>query len=84
VALAGIDNIRAVTPVRIGDTLHTNVEVTSSRESRRAEHGQVTLAYEVLNQHKTRVMTFEVRLVLRRSTDNATRNGVPAPVRTRK
>ena len=66
-ALAGIDNVRAVAPVHIGDTLRTDVEVIDKRETRRPDRGLVTLSYRVSNQRHERVMTFELQLVLRRS-----------------
>jgi acyl dehydratase len=65
-ALAGVDNVRAIAPVRIGDTIHTDVEVLDKRESRRHEQGLITLAYTVSNQRREQVMTFEMKLVLRR------------------
>jgi acyl dehydratase len=65
-ALAGVDNVRATAPVRIGDTLHTDFEVVGKRESRHPEQGLITLAYTVSNQRREQVMTFEIKLVLRR------------------
>lgn len=66
-ALAGIDRVRAIAPVRIGDTLRTEVEVLDKRETRRPDRGLVTLGYSVCNQRQEQVMTFELRLVFRRS-----------------
>ena len=75
VALAGVDEVRATAPVHIGDTIHTDVEVLGKRESRRTEQGQIRLAYTVSNQRDEQVMTFEMRLVLRRSPAALTGNG---------
>jgi acyl dehydratase len=78
VALAGVDQVRATAPVRIGDTLRTAVEVLAKRESSRSEQGQVTLNYTVHNQRLEVVMTFQMRLVLRRAPALGA-NGVQLP-----
>jgi 3-hydroxybutyryl-CoA dehydratase len=83
VALAGVDNVRATAPVRIGDTLRTEVEVLAKRESHRPEQGQVTLNYSVNNQRHESVMTFQMRLVLRRAP-GPTGNGTHLPTNTQR
>ena len=68
-ALAGIDSVRALAPVRIGDTLRTDVEVIDMRESHRPGVGEISLRYTVQNQRQEQVMTFDMRLILTRLRD---------------
>ncbi len=70
VALRGIDRLQAQRPIFIGDTIYTEVEVISARQTRRPEHGAVMLAYRVCNQANEVVMTFEVTLLMRSSRVN--------------
>jgi acyl dehydratase len=71
VALAAIEEVKALAPVRIGDTLRTDVEVVGKRELRRPEQGLISVWYGVRNQHQEQVMTFEMRLVIRRRAPHA-------------
>ncbi len=64
----GMDELRWLAPVRPGDTLHTEAEVVSKRESRsRADRGTLNMAYEIKNQGGEVVMTFTaIHILLKR------------------
>jgi 3-hydroxybutyryl-CoA dehydratase len=62
VALREVTSIRALKPVRPGDTVRVRVEVASAEPARRADQGTVSFDYEVINQHDETVMT--VRMVM--------------------
>ena len=62
VALREVVSIRALKPVRPGDTVHVRAEVVAAEPARRPEHGILTLDYQVINQHEETVMT--VRMVM--------------------
>jgi acyl dehydratase len=49
-ALLGMDKIRWTAPVRLGDTIHTELTVRDRRESSRADRGVVVLDVVVKNQ----------------------------------
>ncbi len=55
----GMEELRWLAPVRPGDTLYTEGEVVSKRESRsRPDRGTLNMAYEIKNQAGDTVMTF--------------------------
>lgn len=55
----GLDEIRWLTPVRPGDTLHVEAEVTESRESSsKPDRGYTKIHYSVVNQKGEVVMTY--------------------------
>ncbi len=64
----GMDELRWLAPVRPGDTLHSEAEVVSKRESRsRPDRGTLHMAYEVKNQTGETVMTFTaIHILLKR------------------
>ena len=63
----GLDELRWLKPVRPGDTLHTEVEVTSLRASKsKPDRGILRLAWEVKNQTGETVMTLSGMHLLRR------------------
>lgn len=66
VAWLGLDEVRAVQPVFIGDTIHAEVRVREARETKRAEAGIWTLDYTVVKQDGTTVMTFTTSLMIKR------------------
>lgn len=59
IASPGIDKVRWLAPVRPGDTIHTEVEVTGARPSSKGGRGILELAYEVKNQKGEIVMTWQ-------------------------
>ncbi len=64
----GIDELRWTAPVRPGDTLHMEAEVTETRASAsKPDRGVVRFAYAAVNQRDETVMTLSIaQLVIRR------------------
>lgn len=68
-AWLGLEAVRAVKPVLIGDTIVARAVVSTARETKKPENGIWTLDYTVRNQHEETVMTFTSSfLVLRRES----------------
>jgi len=67
-AWLGVDTVRAIKPVLIGDTIHPEARLTSARPTKRPRVGIWTFDYQTLNQALETVMTFSGSfLVLQRS-----------------
>ncbi len=63
----GMDELRWLAPVRPGDTLRVEGEVTESRpSSSKPDRGTARIAYAVLNQDGVTVMTFIAIHILRK------------------
>jgi itaconyl-CoA hydratase len=58
VAWLGLDEVRALQPVFIGDTIHPEATVTAARVTSRPGQGLWTLDYRAVNQRGESVMTF--------------------------
>lgn len=56
-ASPGVENIRWLKPVRPGDTIFVEVEVTSTRLSSKGDRGYVGVSYTVKNQKGDAVLT---------------------------
>ncbi|MGW1991452.1 MaoC family dehydratase [Embleya sp. NPDC001921] len=57
-AWLGLDEVRALAPVRIGDTIRPTAELVAARRTSKPGRGLWTLAYTTVNQHAETVMTF--------------------------
>ncbi len=66
VALLSVDNGRFLAPVRAGDTIRTEVEVLSMRETRNAANGLAVFRDHVLNQRNETVLTIDKTVLLKR------------------
>lgn len=64
-AWLGAEQIRALAPVFIGDTLHVVATVTGSRGSRDPSRGVVNLEYTVRNQKGEDVMFLALTMLMR-------------------
>lgn len=65
---------RALAPVRVGDTIGAEIEITAIRPTARGNRAVVESAVAVSNQHGARVMDYEVkRLLAGRGTAEANR-----------
>ena len=64
-AFLGLDELKIITPVACGDTIHAEVTVESVRPSSKHEgHGVMALRHHVLNQDGVEVMSYKtVRLM---------------------
>jgi acyl dehydratase len=65
IAFYGIEKLRFVKPVFIGDTVHVSKKVAETLE-RGAERGVVTFSTTVLNQRNEPVIVYSDKLVLKR------------------
>jgi 3-hydroxybutyryl-CoA dehydratase len=64
VAFYGLDRLRFIKPVFIGDTIHVTKKVIDKQE--KGEHGLVTFETNVLNQDQQPVVVYIDKLLLRR------------------
>lgn len=64
IAWLGLEDVRAVSPVRFGDTIRVRLEMTGLRETRGGRRDVGHLRYRVVNQDDTEVMTFTNKLLL--------------------
>jgi acyl dehydratase len=64
-AWLGLDKVRLPLPVKFGDTIDVEAEVTERRLTSRPGRGLVVLSYTVHNQHQDAVMTFTSSFLLR-------------------
>ncbi len=56
--------MRPLAPVRVGDTIHAEVEVTGLRPTSKGNRAVMESAVRVLNQHGTAVMDYTVKRLL--------------------
>jgi len=66
VALLSVDRGRFLAPVRAGDTIRTEVEVLSKRETSNAAHGIVVVRDHVLNQRDEIVFQIDKTTLIKR------------------
>ncbi len=72
VALLGIDGMRALAPVRAGDTLRVRAEATTVEAGENPKYGTLGMTYTVLNQRDETVMTFVQTMLARRRPEGGT------------
>lgn len=65
-AWLGLDEVRAVAPVFIGDTIRVNATVAMVRETKKPEQGIWKINYLVLKQDNSTVMTFSSSFIIKR------------------
>jgi acyl dehydratase len=75
VALREVASIRALKPVRPGDTVHVRVQVVAADPARRPEQGTLSFNYEVINQHDETVMTVRMVMLAKRRQRDSTEEG---------
>lgn len=68
VAWLGLDEVRALAPVFIGDTIHVDATVAMARETKKPEQGIWKIDYSVLKQDGSTVMTFSSSFIMKRSS----------------
>lgn len=69
VALREVASIRALKPVRPGDTVHVRAEVAAAEPARRPDQGILSFDYQVINQHNETVMTVRMVMLAKRRTE---------------
>lgn len=70
VALREVRSIRALAPVRPGDTVRVRAEVVAAEPSRRPDQGVLSIDYTILNQDDETVMTVQMVLQAKRRHDS--------------
>lgn len=73
VAYLGADNLRFHAPVRLGDTIRVEVEVTGRRETSNPARGVTVMRYTVKNQRNESVMTVDQSFLMHRRQASASR-----------
>lgn len=63
VAWLGADNMKMLSPVKIGDTITVEVEVMDKKPTKKPERGIQTWLYTVKNQRGESVMSFDYKLM---------------------
>ncbi|MDF3306438.1 MaoC/PaaZ C-terminal domain-containing protein [Rhodococcus sp. T2V] len=71
VAWLGLDEVRALHPVVIGDTIHPEAEVIAARPTKKPGQGIWTLSYRAVNQRGDTVMTFRSSFMVQRRPDGS-------------
>lgn len=66
VAFLGVERLRLLGPVRAGDTIHVEAEVTNKRETSKPERGLITMTYNIVNQRGESVATVEMNFMMHR------------------
>ena len=59
--------IRIVSPVLVGDTLHVRVVIADKRETKKADRGIVTYRHEVLNHRGDLVLEATIKRMIKRA-----------------
>lgn len=67
VALLEVQRLRALAPVRPGDTLHVRARVVGLEAGETSRHGTLRVAYSVRNHDETEVMSFVQVMLARRA-----------------
>jgi acyl dehydratase len=63
--------IRIVSPVLVGDTLHVRVVIADKRETKKADRGIVTYQHEVLNHRGELVLEATIKRMIKRAATTA-------------
>jgi len=66
IAWMGVDKMRMLAPVKIGDTITVHIETIEKRETSKATQGFQTWQYNVHNQRDEVVMVFEMKFLMHR------------------
>lgn len=69
IAFLGIDELRHLSPCRIGDTVRTNVSVLDSRPTSKGGQGVTTMLYSVLNSDDVELMTARLIFLMQSNED---------------
>ncbi len=63
IAWLGVDDLRMLAPVKIGDTIHVVVEIKDQRTTSNPRKGVQTWRYTVVNQNGVTVMSFDYKMM---------------------
>ena len=68
IAWLGTNNLKALAPVKMGDTIHVEIVVKEKKETKKPERGIITLEYILLDQKSEKVMTFDFTLMMHKKS----------------
>jgi len=71
IAWMGVDNMKMLAPVKIGDTITNHVETVEKRETSKPTQGLQTWRYTVKNQREESVMVFDMKFLMYRKPSGA-------------
>jgi acyl dehydratase len=66
VGFLGADKLRFPAPVKPGDTIHVELEITGKRETSKPDRGVTTMQYVVKNQRQETVATVDMNFMMHR------------------
>lgn len=66
VGFLGANNMRFPAPVKPGDTIHVEVEITGKKETSKSDRAVTTMQYVVINQRKETVLTVDMNFMMHR------------------
>lgn len=69
-AWMGVDNMRMLGPVKIGDTITVHVEVIDKKETSKPHQGLQTWQYTIKNQLDKPVMVLDMKFMMHRRPQN--------------
>lgn len=64
IGFLGLGDLRTLAPVRAGDTIRVEAEVTDNRPTSKPGRAVVAMRYDVVNEKKDRVLTAEMRFLM--------------------
>jgi acyl dehydratase len=70
VAMLGINYWRFTAPIKIGDTVHLEIEITSKKETSKPDRGVVAFKRRLINQRGEVVQEGEIPLMIKRKKIN--------------
>jgi itaconyl-CoA hydratase len=66
IAWLGADINRIPAPVKLGDTIHVEAEVTELRDTKNPSQGVMIMRYDVINQRRETVMIYDMKFLMHR------------------
>jgi len=70
IAMLGINSWRFTAPIKIGDTVHLEIEITSKKETSKPDRGVVAFKRRLINQRGEVVQEGEIPLMIKRKEIN--------------
>lgn len=69
-AWIGAENVRVMVPVRIGDTVHVEIEIVNKKEIRKSDRSITIIRYTIKNQRSEDVATMDFIMMMHRRKDS--------------
>ena len=65
-AFLGMDGMRLSVPVKPGDTIRVEIEITEKKDTKKLDRGVIKERYRVMNQRDETIMTYEMAHLAKR------------------